>query len=166
LHEVASQLENQPGVDHVDVNTSTGSVLVHYDHTVHEKEDIVGCLEDVGLLLGSVLGAGGDELPDLGDSGNGEQGHSTTAKSVVDTVNDLDRRLSELTGRRVDLKLLFPLALGAIGLRSAIVNGIGLSEVPAYILLWYAFDSFWKFHQRPASTPGPADNTQDLADSA
>jgi copper chaperone CopZ len=161
LHEVASQLENQPGVDHVNVNASTGSVLVHYDHTVREKDDIVGCLVDVGLLLGGVLEAGGDELPDLGGSESDGRGHSKTAASVVDTVSDLDRRLSQLTGRRVDLKLVFPVALGAIGLRSAIVNGIGLAEVPAYILLWYAFDSFWKFHQRPVAAASPADGTQD-----
>jgi hypothetical protein len=98
-------------------------------------------VEDVGLLIGSVLEAGGDELPDLG----GEGGHSTTTAGIVATMGDLDRRLSELTGRTVDLKLLFPVALGAIGIRAAIVNGIGFVEVPAYILIWYAFDAFWKF---------------------
>jgi hypothetical protein len=79
---------------------------------------------------------------------------------VVDTVNDLDQRLSRLTGRKVDLKLLFPVALGAIGVRSAIANGVGLTEVPAYILIWYAFDAFWKFHQRPHSAPTVGDADQ------
>jgi len=160
LQEVASQLADQPGIHHVEVNADSGSVLVHYDHEKRSMDDVVGCLEDVGVLIGSVLEAGGDELPDVG--GGEDSGHSTTAAGVVGTVSDLDRRLSELTGRKVDLKLLFPVALGAIGVRAAIANGIGFSEVPAYILIWYAFDAFWKFHQRPhpgtpAGTTGGAE---------
>ena len=159
LHELASQLEDQPGIDHVDVNAGTGSVLVHYDHMTSSRDDVVGCLEDVGLVIGSILEAGGDEVPDL--SGGDDSGHSTTAKGVVDTLNDLDQRLSRMTGRKVDLKLLFPVALGAFGIRSAIVNGFGVSEVPAYILIWYAFDTFWKFHQRQhsAGSAGDAETT-------
>ena len=157
LHEVAAQLEEQPGIQHVDVNADTGSVLVHYDHAQRSMHDVVGCLRDVGVLIGSVLEAGGDELPDVG--GGGDNGHSTTAAGLVGTVNDLDRRLSELTGRKVDLKLLFPVALGAIGVRAAIANGIGFAEVPAYILIWYAFDAFWKFHQTPRAGTRPGETT-------
>ncbi|MBV9327239.1 MAG: hypothetical protein JO352_26110 [Chloroflexi bacterium] len=158
LQEVAAQLENQPGIHHVEVNADSGSVLVHYDHEKRSMDDVVGCLQDVGMLIGSVF-EGGDELPDIGGGGGGdESGHSTVAAGLVGTVSDLDRRLSELTGRKVDLKLVFPVALGAIGVRSAITNGFGLAEVPAYILLWYAFDSFWKFHQKP-HTGTPAQDT-------
>ncbi|MBV9602657.1 MAG: hypothetical protein JOZ87_38180 [Chloroflexi bacterium] len=120
-------------------------------------DDVVGCLQDVGMLIGSVLEAGGDELPDVG--GGGENGHSTTAAGLVGTMGDLDRRLSEMTGRKVDLKLLFPVALGAIGVRAAIANGIGFAEVPAYILIWYAFDAFWKFHQKPHAGSPAQDTT-------
>jgi hypothetical protein len=42
------------------------------------------------------------------------------------------------------------------------MNGLGLSQVPGYVLLWYTFDSFYKLHQRKsaavverASEPGP-----------
>jgi copper chaperone CopZ len=162
LHAAASQIEAQPGIHHVEVNASTGSVLVQYDHTSRTRDDVVACVEDVGILIGSVLEAGGEEVPEIGDGA--EQAHSSTAASVVGTMNDLDQRLSELTGRRVDLKLLFPLALGAIGLRSAIVNGLGFAEVPAYILMWYAFDAFWKFHQRPRSAPAPSSATTEVGD--
>ena len=162
LHAAAKEIEAQPGIHHVEVNPSTGSVLVEYDHTSRTRDDVVACVEDVGILIGSVLEAGGEEIPDIG-GGGAEQAHSSTAAGVVGTMNDLDQRLSELTGRRVDLKLLFPLALGAIGLRSAIVNGLGFAEVPAYILMWYAFDAFWKFHQRP-STHAPSSATNAAVD--
>ncbi len=148
LNKVAKELGNKPGIDHVDVNPHSGSVLVHYDNEASSSDDVFGCLRDAGLLVSTVF-EGGDELPDLG--GGDDSGHSTTAAGVVGTMSDLDQRLSKLTGRKVDLKLLFPLALGAVGVSSALRNGIGLAEVPAYILIWYAFDSFWKFHREPAS---------------
>ncbi|MBV9355778.1 MAG: hypothetical protein JO023_09655 [Chloroflexi bacterium] len=151
LNEVHKQLASQPGVDHVEVNPHSGSVLVHYDHQTRSMGDVLGCLRDVGVIIGSVAGA--DELPDVG--GDEESGHSSTAAGVVGSINDLDQRISRMTGRKVDLKLLFPAALGAIGLQSALRNGIGFAEVPAYILIWYAFDSFWKFHSN-APAPAPA----------
>lgn len=49
------------------------------------------------------------------------------------------------------LKLLFPLALAGVGLRQWVTQGLGLAQVPAYVLLWYAFDSFWKFHRGSTS---------------
>ena len=153
LKSVREQLQNTPGVDHVEVNPHSGSVLVHYDHRAKSMDDILGTLRDVGMIMGTV--AGGDELPEDG-GGDEDGGHSTTAAGFVGTINDLDQRLSALTGRKVDLKLLFPVALGALGVQSAVRNGIGISEVPAYILIWYAFDTFWKFHSHPAraSTDG------------
>lgn len=122
----ATQIQAQPGIHHVEANASTGSVLVQYDHTSRTRDDVVACVEDVGILIGSVLEAGGEEVPNIG--GGAEQAHSSTAASVVDTMNDLDQRLSELTGRRVDLKLLFPLALGAVGGRR-IVSPVGAASI-------------------------------------
>jgi hypothetical protein len=150
---VRDQLAAHPSIGHVHVNAATGSVLVHYDHKTSSLSDVLGALRDVGVLVGEVAGAGGDELPDVGG------GHSSTATGVVDTIGDLDRRLSELTGRKVDLRLLFPLTLGTLGVIRALFAGFGLTEVPAYILLWYAFDSFWKFHRESAPT-GPADGRE------
>jgi copper chaperone CopZ len=148
LNRVREQLRQTPGVDQVEVNPHSGSVLVHYDHHASSMDDILGALRDVGMIVGTVAGA--DELP--GDDGSDEAGtHSSTATGFVGTINDLDQRLSRVTGRKVDLKLLFPVVLGALGVQSAVRNGIGLSEVPAYILIWYAFDSFWKFHSAPAA---------------
>ena len=116
LNSVREQLEKTPGVDQVEVNPHSGSVLVHYDHHASSMNDILGALGDVGMIMGTVAGA--DELP--GDDASDEAaGHSTTAAGFVGTINDLDQRLSRVTGRKVDLKLLFPLALGALGVQSA-----------------------------------------------
>jgi len=155
-------LEAQPTIGHVHINADTGSVLVHYDHTKSSLGDVLGALRDVGVLIGEVAASGGDELPDVGG------GHSTTAMGVVGTIGDLDRRLSELTGRKVDLRLLFPVTLGTVGLVRVFSDGLGLTSVPAYILLWYAFDSFWKFHREsaPTGTPDASQPTAPPTDAA
>jgi hypothetical protein len=150
---VRDQLAAQPSIGHVHVNAATGSVLVHYDHQASSLSDVLGALRDVGVLVGDVAGAAGDELPDI------DGGHSSTATGVVDTFGDLDRRLSRLTGRKVDLRLLFPLTLGILGVARLSVAGLGLTEVPAWILLWYAFDSFWKFH-RESPAAGASDRSE------
>lgn len=121
--------------------------MVRYDRHATPHEALVGALGDVGVILRDVVDdVGGEELP------SGGPGRSTSSVTLVDAVSDLDRRLSELTGRQIDLKLLFPLSLGVLGLRQVLTSGWGLTEVPAYVMLWYAFDSFWKFHREP---PGP-----------
>jgi hypothetical protein len=144
-------LSDRPGVATVHANPATGSLLVHYDREALHRDDILGILEDVGLVFA--------DLADVPAPSGGP--HSTTAGGLIEAIGDLDARLSALTNRRVDLKLLFPFALGAIGLRQTLSQGLGLSQVPGYVLLWYAFDSFWKFHQqtpRRAAPDGPSGN--------
>jgi Heavy metal associated domain 2 len=147
MRAVRERLDAAIGPGHTEVNPSTGSVLVHYDHHTRSSADVISVLRDVGVLVEetarSVL-----DLPEAG------AGPSTTSVRLIDTMTDLDRQISLLTGRRVDLKLLFPMALGGVGLWRVATNGLGLTEVPAYVLLWYAFDSFWKFHREPAQGVG------------
>jgi hypothetical protein len=118
-------------------------VLVHYDRQTRSSADMLSILRDVGVLVEDTARGLGLELAEAG------AGSSTTSVRIVDALTDLDRQLSLLTGRTVDLKLLFPMALGGVGLWRAATSGLGLTEVPAYVLLWYAFDSFWKFHREP-----------------
>jgi len=142
------------GPGHAQVNPTTGSVLVHYDRQTHSSADIARMVEDVCTMVGESVRDIGLEAPEEGS------GSSSTSVRIVDAMTDLDRQLSLLTGRKIDLKLLFPLALGGIGLWRAARSGLGITEVPAYVLLWYAFDSFWKFHREPAQRTLPAADAQ------
>jgi hypothetical protein len=159
------RLDGAFGAGHTQLDPSTGSVLVHYNARAHSSADVLSILKDVGVILEETARGVGLEVP--------ETGASTTSTHIVNAVSDLDRRLSLLTGRRVDLKLLFPATLGGIGLWRALTGGLGLTEVPAYVLLWYAFDAFWKFHREPVrasrheaehrSAERPADQPQHAA---
>ena len=135
-------MEGRPGVHKVETNDLTGSFLVRYDPHRHRTADVIAMLRDAGLIV--------HQMEEEAEIGLPEVGQSTTSTSIIAALSDLDRRLSLLTGRRVDLKLLFPLGMGALGLRQAFTRGLGLSQIPAYILLWYAFDSFFKLHVQPA----------------
>lgn len=148
LHQLKQQLQAQPGVGKVDVNAHTGSVLVHYDRHTHEHGSLLQLFQDVGVTVGELARGLDMDAPEVA-------GHSKAGDNIVDTVTDLDRQVALLTGHKVDLKLLFPMALGGIGVWQVATRGLGLGEIPGYVLLWYAFDSFWKFHRTPAETPPP-----------
>jgi copper chaperone CopZ len=151
LQRVHARVGEHPGVHSVASNPNTGSVVVRYDHHHHRLADVVGVLEDAGMIFESVEEGAEPETPD-GD-------HSSTAAGIVGTFDDLDKRLSELTGHRVDLKLLFPLGLGAAGLYKLLRNGWEFADVPALVLLWYAFDAFHKLH-RSQRQPQAADTAE------
>jgi hypothetical protein len=150
LGEVQQDLLTRAGISTVTTNTQTGSVLVQYDRHRLTRDDLLSMLRDVGIMARDMSG-GAEELPEaLDPSAGGSEvvPHSTTATGLMDALTDLDRRLSDLTGGKLDVKLLFPLGLGIMATRQIATAGLGLAEVPGYVLLWYAFDSFYKLHQR------------------
>jgi hypothetical protein len=142
--EVCTRLQQQPGVDTVSAIHATGSVTVRYKPNEVSHVDVIAMLRDCGVVAEETLAALGEEVP--GDT-------STTAVSLSSALDDLNRQLLTATGRKVDLRLLFPLSLGALGIRQVLVEGLGFSQVPGYLLLWLAFDAFWKLHHgRPPQT--------------
>ncbi len=154
MSDIQHRLADRPEVKHVDTRAATGSMIVHYDAESTTPDSLLDLLHDVGLVLHEFV-----EGEDLSVPSEGP-GHSRTANSILVALDDLDRRLSRATGQKLDLKMLFPLTLGAIGMRRLLQSGLGLTEVPAYVLLWYAFDAFYKLH-RPPQTEPPRTFTKD-----
>jgi Heavy metal associated domain 2 len=137
-HRVKEHVGGQDGVTRVDANTVTGSVVVHYNREMITLDDVIDMFRDVGVIVGSIAGLEGVEELSPG---------TPASRRLIEAVDRLDRRLAHVTGHRVDLRLLFPASLFALGIRQVLVEGLGLSQVPGYVLLWYAFDSFWKLHR-------------------
>lgn len=150
LGPIEQELRGCEGVSNVATNARTGSVLIQYDRHHLSFDDVLALCHDLGMVAKDVTDA--ELIPDDADqsaaSVQPEVGHSSTAVTVMDALTDLDRRVSDLTGGKLDVKLLFPLSLGALAVRQIATSGLGLAEVPGYVLLWYAFDSFYKLHQR------------------
>lgn len=149
---IERRLERCDGIDDVATNPRTGSILVHYDHHALSTADVTAMLIDVAEVAREVLGA--EEVPE--DLGGDTLQHSSTATGLLDALTDLDSRISRLTGGRIDGKLLVPAGIGLLALRQFMSGGLGLAEVPAYVLIWYTFDSFYKLHQRHKTAAEPA----------
>jgi hypothetical protein len=125
-------------------------VLVDYNPTETTADGLLDVLHDIGVVVVRLTGE-----EDLGDE-LFEPGNSRSATSIMSAVDDLNRRISKTTGRKLDLKVLFPLGLGALGVGQFARNGLGLAEVPAFLLLWYAFDAFYRLHRRDPVPPASA----------
>jgi hypothetical protein len=83
-----------------------------------------------------------------------QQENSALAQTILNRITDLDTRIREATQGTVDARSLMPILLGGFALRQLVVKGLQLDDVPWYVLAWYSFDSFMKFHPQPSLTVG------------
>ena len=146
MQRVQAHVGGKHGIKGVETNANTGSVTVKYDPSQHSSADVWSMLRDLGVVAETVTG---EDLPGL-DAG----GSSETGAGIVNAVSELDQQIAQLTGHKVDLKVIVPLGLGTLGAVQIAQNGLQFAEVPGYILIWYAFDTFFKLHvqaQRPSA---------------
>jgi hypothetical protein len=147
LDSVKQSLSPMAGVRHVDVNSSTGTVVVNYDQTTqpdfaqtladHGESEGLFCLEPPEL----------SEVDEIADKLQREAQflaqHSDMAKSCVDFVSQIDQSLKRATNNSVDLKVLLPLGLAVyafLELESDITT-------PLWVTLGiFSFNSFVALH--------------------
>jgi len=135
---IQKKLLDQAGIISITPNTTTGSILIQYDSSIHSHENVKAILGDIGIILYEVLGD-----------------KSETAIKISDTIKDLDRRILQFTDGKINLRLIVPFTMSALGVRQIVKKGWGISEIPGYVLLWYALDAFIKFHQIPSKIEKP-----------
>jgi hypothetical protein len=141
------------GVRKVDVNASTGSVVVHYDAAVHE--DFHGHLTEHGESSGlySMAPVEPPELTEVDEIARKIQAeaeflsaHSDTAKAVVNFFGQLDREVKRATNNAVDLRVLLPLGLA---IYSVLEVGMEMAT-PMWVTLGiFSFHSFVSLHSHP-----------------
>lgn len=145
LHRLQTTLSAQPGVHHVEVREVAGSVTVHYDSQQHTMTGILGLLEDLDVVVGTVT-----EVLHIENSVE-EDGRGKAALTLTGALDDLDRRLAALTGTAFDLRVLFPLSLMGLGLWQIKERGLMLELLPGWLLVWLGFDALLKLQiQQPA----------------
>jgi copper chaperone CopZ len=145
LRRIGERLAEQPGVTKVTTNPTTGSVVVNYDPNQLTHDDVLSMLHDIGCVIHEAIEPGSEDEPEEDQELPGAR-RSQPATRFMGSIDRLDRRLGKLTGHSVNLRLLFPTTLGVVGALKIATEGLGLAEVPGIIMLWYAFDSFWKLH--------------------
>jgi hypothetical protein len=139
VREVQERLSAVQGIQRVEANPITGSVLISYDRAAFES---LPSLLSLAACLSPLF-------PDLDFSGledwlaseNGGGDATALAERVASFFGGLNAKVSETTGG-IDLKFLLPLTLFLLGVRGVLVAEKG--EFPTwYDLLWFAFGTFF-----------------------
>lgn len=137
VRRIRDTLSTLPDVHSVEANERTGSVLIH--HTT--AEDILPTLgraiETVALdLFESLLEVEEEALPSV----------SVIGHLIRSSVARANSGMSGYTGNSLDLKMLLPIAFFGLGLVQASRNERWWLQTPTYVLFYWAYDSFMKFH--------------------
>jgi hypothetical protein len=107
------------GVDGIEVNVATGSVIVHHDPSLHDDfhEQLAN-----GSSAGAFLVEGPElsEVDELAKKIEAEAEflaqHSESARIIVDAFKNLHQTIKRATRNAVDLKVILPLGLAAYSL--------------------------------------------------
>lgn len=149
VKEVIASLE---GVERVRVNAASSSIVIDYSPAdtvfhfrLHDDPSVNAWLQLEGedaLLAGidQAVATGSHYLP----------GHSRLAETLVNSAEQLDAQLRELSDGYLDLKLLLPLAFAAAtSMRQARGRG-----TPMWLSLsTFAFNSFLSLHRQRINAP-------------
>jgi len=147
------RLASITGVQQVDVNARTGSVVILYDaallgasaslRTLAESlTPIFPDLSTEDLQAFASLSANGATAASIPVIGEG-------VRTFVTSVND---NIQRVTGGNADLKILLPLALFALGVRSLLKSDKLLSPT-WYDFLWFALGTYFMLNPKPGDSP-------------
>lgn len=143
LKEIQERVSKLRYVQSVNTNPTTGSILIHYSRD--NATDFCRVLSD---RLADLVAFANDSR-----SGTGE--YSTTAVELLKIVKSADDRCRDSTSGRLDLKLLFPLAMVGLTVLTLPTN----LQTPLWLsFLMFGFSSFESMHtgalEQPAGKTG------------
>ncbi len=137
VRRVRDTLAALPSVHSVETNERTGSIIVHHSHDEDILSSIGRAIEGVAVdLFESILEVEELESPTVSIFG-------TLIRSTVARANE---GMSGYTGHSVDLKMLLPITFLSLGLVQASRIDRWWLQTPAYVLFYWAYDSYMKFH--------------------
>jgi hypothetical protein len=128
---VRDRLSGNAMVTGVEVNPKTGSVLLH-----GPRDDVpIDLLSDIFELITTTAAA---PIVEPG------------VEEAVNLVKLVDDRIRDVTAGRLSLRLLVPATFIGVGIRQLLAEGLSLSTVPWYVLIYYGVDSFLKLYPEHA----------------
>jgi hypothetical protein len=158
LEDVKAALGPIQGIREIEVNSVTGSVLVHYDpenfEGFHEDVHHHASQNDLFAIHQPAITKVDEAVDKIEREAEYLAARSHTARIVVDFLHDLDAKVKQSTNNAVDLKVLVPLALA--------VYSITVIELTAATPMWatlglFSFNHFLELHQHvddPAAEGG------------
>ena len=153
LEDVKRAIAPMHGVCRVDVNSTTGSITIHYDPALYSKfhDQLAAHGEATGAfhLDPPTFGEGGELIKNVEAEAEFLSRHSETARTIVDAFSALNRSVKRATDNNIDLKVLLPLGLAVYSLLE-----IGIeTSTPLWITLGiFSFNSFVSLHTRQDDT--------------
>jgi hypothetical protein len=126
------RLDRLDGVDEVRFVPLARSIVVEFDPDERSVDSVLTEIEDAGVHV---------ETPPE-PAGPGPDRASSVGDAIADAGMRADTRLSEVSGRLLDMRTVMPLAFVALAARA---YAKGPRQGPEWHqLLWWAFDSFTK----------------------
>jgi hypothetical protein len=163
LKQVSETFAIIPGIEHVTVNPTTGSVVLFYDVDRHDEfhGTFRGHYQEHAASNGNGGMHGADtELDKLTNSIEAEAeflaSHSHTARMVVDFVKKIDHEIKVATNNNLDLKIVF-----AVGIICLTVFEVGATAAtPVWVTLAiFTVNHFIQMHEqqnlKAAAEAGP-----------
>jgi len=151
LHQLKENLQNTPGVNNVEINHSTGSVLVHHDHEMPIFEVLHKAVETVGtdLLTTLIEGETAELLGPATIVATGVGLIASMGKSFIgrrQVAEGTEAAPPFLSGAPTDLRILLPAGfLLAAAYRAWETESFWVGVSPLALAYW-AFDTYWKFN--------------------
>jgi hypothetical protein len=151
LQSVKQAIANIPGVREVEPNTTTGSVLMHYDAQRYRdfENDLRNCGKGAGLFAL-------EEPRPWVSPRRGSRRSSEAGKAITRVFTSVDDDIRYATNNQLDLKVLLPLAAAGVGALQ--VSRSGWTATPLWLtLVIFAFSSFASLHSVDESTEETAE---------
>ena len=150
--ELQQRLSSLPGVRKVEVNPRTGSVLILYEAAVFASLE---ALQELAKPLTEIFpGVDVNELQNLMPSANGSGLSPSFAQGIASFFAGLNKNIEAATGNTVDLRILLPLGLFALGLRS-LLSSDKRPLFTKYDFLWVALGAYLLMRPQPGEQPPP-----------
>lgn len=141
LARIQMVFENVEGIRNIDINPSTGSVLITHDPNIIDSEDLIGLGRSANVIRQeSQGGRNGIQWPAM----------STGARQIISGFRQFDSAISRFTGGAIDAKLAIPLLLLGLSLGRALFSA-SKAPTPWYSLLWYSYSMFMHWHDPTGS---------------
>jgi Heavy metal associated domain 2 len=145
LSEISSAIARTPGVNRVEYNAITGSILIQY--SPEHYENLRSLESGLSSLAEPIALNNSDPSHHRARPPHHWRGRSTAARRVDSFFKQVDRDIRMATDNEVDLKFILPFVVGVLGLvtlRNATTTPLWLT------LLIFSFNSFLGLH---APTP-------------
>lgn len=149
LHKIKSEIEKQEGVTSVEVNHSTGSVLVKHEHEMPIFEVLHKAVESVGGDVLTTLIEGGEAAEIIGPLGLAAAAFGILeglATALFSSSNEGGNFKKVIAERGSDWKTLVPAGFLLAATYKAYETRTFWQGVTPAILCYWAFDTYWKFN--------------------